>query len=145
MPTAAKEGEEEEEEEKSWKWVKTGIEFYEGTPHVGTVACDAWADWSLHELEGGQVTVEVEREVENRGEKTASLWVYVVGKGGKRRPIREITWMFEDVLGREESEKVVCVGVYAARPKMDEDNREGKLKVAFTDVVIETWQGLLEL
>ena len=115
-----------------------------GSRILGTVACDAWADWSLHELEGGQVTVEVEREVEN-GEKTASLWVYVVGKDGKRRPIREITWVFEDILGREEIEKVLCVGVYAARPKMDEDNREGRLEVTFTDLVIETWEGMFEL
>ena len=33
MPTAAKG--DEKGDEKSWKWVKTGIEFYEGKPHIG--------------------------------------------------------------------------------------------------------------
>ena len=32
---------------KEGKWIKTGIEFYDGEPFVGTVAKDRWADWSL--------------------------------------------------------------------------------------------------
>ena len=132
------------EDEKSWKWVKTGIEFYQGRPHIGTVACDTWADWSLLELDGDQVTMEIEREVEH-GNKTSSLWVYLVGNDGKRRPIREITWVFETLSDGEQSEQSLCIGVYAARPKQDQDNREGRLEVVFQDLEIETWHGLLEL
>ena len=131
-------------EEKSWKWVKTGVEVYEGRPHIGTVACHTWADWSLVELDGNQVTMEIEREVEF-GEKTSSLWVYVIGKDGKRKPIREITWVFEALLRGGQSEDSLCIGVYAARPKRDEDDKEGKLEVIFKDLGIETWQGILNL
>ena len=27
------------------KWVKTGIEFTHGGPHVSTVGCDRWVGW----------------------------------------------------------------------------------------------------
>jgi len=45
--------------EERRKWVKTGIEFTHGKPHVSTVACDRWADWSLLPMEGEKVTVSI--------------------------------------------------------------------------------------
>ena len=130
--------------ERSWKWLKTGIEFYDGRPYIGTVGCDTWADWSLLELDGDQVTVEIEREVEN-GNKTASLWVYIISDDGKRRPIREVTWVIGTLSDTEQNDQSLCIGVYAAKPKMDEGNKEGKLEVTFQLLEIETWKGLLEL
>ena len=53
------------------QWVKSGIEFVDDAPKVGTVACDRFADWSLvtegivPASSGGtnatQVTIEMER------------------------------------------------------------------------------------
>jgi regulation of enolase protein 1 (concanavalin A-like superfamily) len=101
------------------KWVKTGIEFYEGEPFVGTVACDRWADWSLvsagiRDVGGGKKGAKLEIE---RREGDGTLWVYVVD-GEKRVGVREITWpLNEDEAGSKEA----WVGVYAARPKEGKD------------------------
>lgn len=116
------------------KWIKTGIEVYNGTPHVSTVACDRWADWSLWPLENVKVTVEMEREVV-AGKLTSTLWVYVVD-GERRRPVREVTWVFDEV---DDGKGGDCsVGVYAAKPTKDDDDGERELKVVFNGVTIET-------
>lgn len=116
------------------RWIKTGIEVYNGAPHVSAVACDRWADWSLWPLEGGKVTMEMEREIVD-GKPTSTLWVYVVD-GEKRRPIREVTWVFEGV---DEGNGEDCwVGVYAAKPSKDEDDGNRQLKVLFNGLRIET-------
>ena len=108
-----------------------------GKPHISTVACDRWADWSLEqEIDGGEATVEIEREVVD-GEKTSTLWVYVIETGGKRRPLREIAWVFE---GAEPRDGPLCyVGVCVAKPKRDEDDGERGLEVTFKDFEVETW------
>jgi regulation of enolase protein 1 (concanavalin A-like superfamily) len=54
------------------RWVKSGIEFYQGKPMMSVVAADEWADWSLLPLgkedeEKGSMTVEFEREKEEDG------------------------------------------------------------------------------
>ncbi len=117
---------------EGWKWVKTGIEIYNDSPHVSTVACDRWADWSLVPLEGGKVTIEMEREV--LGEtRTSTLWVYIVDQMGRRRPLREVTWVFDEDDGDCE------VGIYAAKPTKDEDDGERKLTVVFEAVEIESF------
>lgn len=51
---------------KQRRWIKTGVEFFDGKPNVSTVACDRWADWSLAplpEASSGKVTVELTRDV----------------------------------------------------------------------------------
>ena len=125
------------------KWVKAGIEFFDGKPHVGVVACDTWADWSLTEIDGNEITVEMEREVE-QGEKTTSLWVYIVGADGKRKPIREITWVF-DPLDENEQRTPYGIGAYAAKPTPDAGNNDARLVVSFSNLEIETWTGLLNI
>ena len=128
---------------EQWKWVKAGIEFFDGKPHIGTVTCDTWADWSLTEFGGNEVTVEMEREVE-KGEKTSSLWVYIVEAEGKKKPIREITWVFNPLDGNEQ-ENHYGVGAYAAKPTPDEDEKESRLEVSFNNFEIETWDGMLQM
>lgn len=112
-------------EEIDSQWVKTGIEFYHDEAWVGTVGCDAWADWSLTQagIRDGRVTLEMERDGVDD-----TLWIYSVAKGGdgeKRIPIREVTWVLGN--GEKPEEKEVWVGVYAASPKPD----GGKLEVGF--------------
>ncbi len=112
------------------KWVKTGIEFVHGRAKVSTVAADRWADWSLVPLanEGGNsVTVEMARE------EGGSLWVYVI-EGVERRPIRKVTWVFEDAEHDGQKGRECWVGAYAARP-----SKEGEgLEVSFGHLLIET-------
>lgn len=71
------------------------------------------------------MTVEMEREIVE-DKPMSTLWVYAV-EGDQRRPLREVTWVFE----KEEGE--CWIGVYVAKPAKDEgDERgEGTLEVEF--------------
>jgi uncharacterized protein len=114
-------------DEGATKWVKTGIECAEGKPCVGIVGTRRWSDWSsvpLEEEDGGKVTIQVEREVEE-GEKVDSLWVYIVNKEtGEKMGVRQINWWFKhDILDQNatsdsEKNRSLLIGVYAARPRV---------------------------
>ena len=114
-------------DEGAMKWVKTGIECVEGKPCVGIVGTRRYSDWSLVPLEekdGGKVTIQVEREVED-GNKVDSLWVYIVNKEtGEKMGVRQANWFFKhDILDQKvtpdsEKNRSVLIGVYAARPRV---------------------------
>ncbi|KAL8788325.1 MAG: hypothetical protein Q9213_001722 [Squamulea squamosa] len=130
-PTAAV-----EESAEKQKWIKTGIEFYGGEPHISAVTCDRWADWSLLPLPSSGtsgITIGMEREVKPQtGEKTSTLWIrYLDSESKEWKPIREIAWGFENDDG------AVQVGVYAAKPTPDLESEE--LNVEFTGLEIKRW------
>jgi regulation of enolase protein 1 (concanavalin A-like superfamily) len=114
------------------KWIKTGIEFYQGEPYVSTVAADRWADWSLLQagIKDGKVTLEIERNT-----KEGTLWIYIID-GRKRIPIREVTWALS------EPETSDCwVGVYAATPTIIErEGSESANAKGHLDVRFEAWE-----
>lgn len=103
------------------KWIKTGIEFTHGRPHVSTVTKDRWADWSLLPVpsDGAAATIEMIKE-------SGVLWIYLV-EGEQKSPIREVTWVFEGDI------QDCWVGVYAAKPS----GEGGDLVVNFERAVIE--------
>ncbi|TEB29852.1 hypothetical protein FA13DRAFT_1689506 [Coprinellus micaceus] len=105
------------------KWLKTGIEWYQGKPYISTVSTDAYSDWSIvpipeftsNEARPG-ATIEARREQDALGK---SLWVYWVvrDQGGnelERRPLREVNWVFAGD-GEEEGWSVGVAG-YTCRP-----------------------------
>ena len=107
------------------KWIKTGVEYYNGNPMLSTVACDNWADWSVTPLlrgagaEAGDgrewTTVSIMREQDGKG---MSLWVYQMqggaeGAGEVKVPLREICWVF----GTETDGWELTVEAMAARPE----------------------------
>ena len=106
------------------KWIKTGVEFYEGASYVSTVAADRWADWSLVQagIHDGKVTLEMERK-----KVDDTLWIFIVD-GDKRIPIREITWALS-----ETSVEDCWVGVYAATPTVPKGSEA-------LDVQFEGWE-----
>jgi regulation of enolase protein 1 (concanavalin A-like superfamily) len=106
------------------KWVKAGIELTHGKPHLGVVAKDRWADWSLLPVPSGgrAATIEMVREADD------SLWIYLV-EGVQKSPIREVTWIFQ-----EEGVEEIWVGVYAARP----GGEGGELSVHFGHLIVDT-------
>jgi uncharacterized protein len=113
------------------KWIKTGIEFYQGDAYVSTVACDRWADWSLintgiKEGENGEKYVELLIE---RKEGDDTFWVYVLD-GEKKSPVREVTWVLSEK-GEEGSDREAWVGVYAATPTGMEEGSRAELEVRF--------------
>ena len=103
-------------------WMKTGIEFFQGKPFVGSVVTSQWSDWALMPLgkeKRGKVTIQVERQVKE-GQKLDSLWVYVVDEEtGRKKEARQITsWFTRDVPDQKATSdnRSLLVGVYAARP-----------------------------
>ncbi|KAF2749836.1 hypothetical protein M011DRAFT_465499 [Sporormia fimetaria CBS 119925] len=117
------------------KWIKTGIEFYNGKPYLSTVGTDRWSDWTVVPLEMGEggdgkprATIEARREKDQLGR---SLWVYLVD-GEERRPLREMNWVFAD----EEGWKV-GVGGYVARPGKE----GGELEARFEGLEVEVLEG----
>ncbi|KAL2169061.1 hypothetical protein VTG60DRAFT_6483 [Thermothelomyces hinnuleus] len=132
------------------KWIKSGIEFYNGRPRLSTVSCDNWADWSVADLlpaeasgqsrsetgmgtgaETGWTTISIEKDKDGNG---TGVWVYRVledGNGGETKvPLREICWVF----GQERLEDwEVEVHAMAARP---EKKAKGGLTVEFGDLKV---------
>ncbi|KAL8922313.1 MAG: hypothetical protein Q9208_005283 [Pyrenodesmia sp. 3 TL-2023] len=125
---------------KQRRWIKTGVEFFEGKTNISTVACDRYADWSLAPLPDDaseKVTVEITREVRG-GQKTCTMWVHYINLStGDKRPLREVAWVFEE---GEYGDDAECeIGVYAAKPIADESDPQKELEVTFEDLKIETW------
>ncbi|TVY36787.1 Uncharacterized protein LSUB1_G004138 [Lachnellula subtilissima] len=96
------------------RWIKSGVEFYQGKPMMSVVAADEWADWSLLSL--------ATRGEERNGSVTVEF--------GVKTPIREISWAFWDV---DESEEL-WIGMYAAKPISD---ARDTLAVHFEDFVVD--------
>jgi regulation of enolase protein 1 (concanavalin A-like superfamily) len=121
------------------KWIKTGIEFYNGKPMLSTVACDNWADWSIGPLpvatglSGADIwtTILIEKEEDENG---LSLRVYHVN-GDEKTALREITWVY----GLDTEAWDVEVWAMAARPAKKPVAGSGDLKaleVSVKDMVI---------
>ncbi|KAK7416671.1 hypothetical protein QQZ08_011906 [Neonectria magnoliae] len=118
------------------KWVKSGIELYNGRPQLSTVACDRYADMSLYPLtiEGvTSVTIEVVRD---GGVGGKNAWVYrlVLDQDGnikERVPLREICWIFAD---EDEGDWVLDVTPLAARP---DKAAKDALKVEFSEFKVQ--------
>ncbi|KAL6880807.1 hypothetical protein J3F83DRAFT_719891 [Trichoderma novae-zelandiae] len=102
------------------KWIKAGVELFNGQPRLSTVCCDNWADWSVanassaRDVQAGAtaVTVLVERLDAHDG---SCLWVYRVD-GEERVPMREICWPYGENGGQDWE---LEVGALVARPSKD--------------------------
>ncbi|KAM6480421.1 hypothetical protein HDV62DRAFT_366331 [Trichoderma sp. SZMC 28011] len=112
------------------KWIKAGVEHFNGQPRLSTVCCDNWADWSVAdassaaEIQAGRksVTILVERLDAHDG---SCLWVYRVD-GEEKVPMREINWPFGDNGGQGWE---LEIGALIARPAKDTtDSLEAKFQ-----------------
>ncbi|KAK4176152.1 hypothetical protein QBC36DRAFT_188160 [Triangularia setosa] len=102
------------------KWIKAGIEYYNGHPRLSVVSCDNWADWSVAPLTEDDpstqpwTTISIEKEGDHNG---VSLWVYQVLSSGEKIPVREICWVY----GLQEVKSwTVKAEAMAARPAKGE-------------------------
>jgi len=68
----------------------------------------------------GKVTIQAEREVDEKGHKTSSLWIYLIDPATENKlGIRELTWWFRhDIEGGDQAPRALLVGLYAARAKV---------------------------
>lgn len=114
------------------KWVKAGIEMVDGKMHASVVSADRWADWSLQPQSDKAITLEFERKVQ-ADQLQSALWVYVV-HGSERRPIRKVTWVFEEDQDAASGQQDIWIGAYAARPHDGSD----ALQVHFSNLTVET-------
>jgi regulation of enolase protein 1 (concanavalin A-like superfamily) len=88
------------------KWVKAGIEYYDGRTTASSVSASSdGADWSLVELPVGVNELKVRFERVDQ-----ALWIWF-DDGFEWKKLREVTWFFYGV-----DEKNVRIGVYASRP-----------------------------
>ena len=120
------------------QWIKAGIEFFNHAPVLAVVGTDRCSDWSLAPMDAGRQS-KARLAVVREG---ATLWVHGAQAGGEMRPLREIKWALLGEDGREmgpEDEREVWVGVYAAKPTLEENDKDESvgLEVSFSDWKLE--------
>ncbi|KAF2837396.1 hypothetical protein M501DRAFT_995314 [Patellaria atrata CBS 101060] len=147
------------------RWVKSGIELYQGTPFLGTVATDRWSDWSLAVPEGlafaapnqtqtqivtvsgsgegeecgtsgdGTITILAQRESDVNGK---SLWVYQILKNGTGEEVKKPLREVCWFFADEDVGWNVEAGAYVARPAAEGNVAgEAELQVEFLEVKAE--------
>ncbi|GJN72556.1 hypothetical protein PLICBS_006629 [Purpureocillium lilacinum] len=132
------------------KWIKAGVEFFDGAPRLSTVCCDNWADWSvaslptttttttttpssadadqaLAEIVAGTrpVTITIAKETSSNG---SCLWVHYVDPAtGAKTPMREINWPYGEPAGPGWELEVAAAVARPAKSTTD------KLEATFTE------------
>ena len=109
------------------KWIKAGIEYYQGRYALSVVGCDNFSDWSLCPLDDGETSASLEFLWD---EKALNVFVH---RKGQKQILREILWAF----GNLEVGQPVRAGVYGAKPKEDEGNATAELEVKFSGLKLE--------
>jgi len=123
------------------KWIKAGIEVWEGKAWGSIVVRDKWSDWSLFELPpsayssysailGGKKCATVTLEARRAGD---ALMIFRLEEGEEPVPVRKVPWWFMD----GETEEACWVGVYGARPD-PYDEATGNLEVEFAGSEVKT-------
>lgn len=114
------------EKESHPRWIKAGIEVWEGRAWGSIVVREKWSDWSLFELEQSSEKGEyiLTLQMERMGN---ALMIYVVSEGKERRLVRKVPWVFlkEETGGVER----VIVGVYGARPDPFDEAKGKNLEI----------------
>lgn len=116
------------------RWIKTGLEYYNGTPQLSTVSCDRWADWSITPLaafeDSKSITVTIEKGRDGLG---LGFWVYYIKRDGTKEPLREICWVYgdDDSSGKDWN---LTIGALVARPAKD---AKDDLVVQFKDFDVQ--------
>jgi regulation of enolase protein 1 (concanavalin A-like superfamily) len=108
------------------QWIKAGIEYDNSRPNLGVVGTDRLSDWSISPM--SPEYHQKARFVVERKEDTWFVYAGQVGnEGGEAEgellTLREIHWVLQDDHhhkgGKKGEEKMVEVGVYAAKPTVD--------------------------
>lgn len=116
------------------KWIKTGLEYYNGVAQLSTVACDRFADWSITPLAAvGSTTEPISLRIDrDESEHGVSIWIFYLPPGGAEKvALREICWFYAEEAGEWDLE----VSAFAARPI---ETTKEELKVEFSGLDV-TW------
>ncbi|KAK5118128.1 hypothetical protein LTR62_004175 [Meristemomyces frigidus] len=117
----------------SSRWIKGGIELFEGKPALGVVGTDRYSDWSLAPMPTGSDDGKVAWALFEVVRDETTMWVYCTVKG-QRQALREIKWAFLD----ETEGETFQVGIYAAKPTPDEGDGEAGVEVTFDHFELDT-------
>jgi len=116
-------------------WIKAGVELYDGTPKVSSVATApgtySWSDWSIAPglvRADGSATFELAVVPEH----DSALWFYVVKDDGTKVGLREVTWW----KALDPDEKIEVGGLVARPTEGSEEPQD--LHVTFEDVSLLT-------
>lgn len=113
------------------RWIKAGIEYFEGQPVLGVVGTDRFSDWSLCPMSKGEKKATFEFRKEG-----STLWVFAI-MNGSHQPLREVKWAFLDNESQSNQQSEMRIGVYAAKPTADQGNAEAPIEVLFEDLFLE--------
>lgn len=104
------------------KWIKTGVEFFNGQPRLSTVCTDNWSDWSVapapspDDVQHGKKSITIEvKKTPNVDGSFPSVWVYAID-GDKRTELREIAWVYAQEGGKDWDLEIAAM---AARPNKE--------------------------
>ncbi|KAK5129042.1 hypothetical protein LTR85_000375 [Meristemomyces frigidus] len=110
------------------RWIKVGVEVFDGESYASVVVRDPWCDWSVSPYlpqETGPREVRMTVEVVRAGN---ALWIYRIAEGAKRRLMRKVNCWF-DSSAESRNEGSLLVGAYAARPDPNDEAMGETLRV----------------